>query len=173
MTAYHFSVYAIPPAITAAVVIGFAILVAFTRFSRTSVAMLGVCLASSLWHIARVFMYLAADARTATPWGRLACACVPLLAPAIYQFLSTLMESATHRKVIAVIAWLLAAQFAVMELSTNYFFGGVRHYWWGFQATITPPARVLYPLFTLVILAAAIVEIIRSYPKSVGAERNR
>ena len=173
MTAYHFSPYAIPLAIAAVVVISFAIVVAFTRFSRTSVAMLGVCFAAAVWLISRVFLYSANDSDTALPWARIACASVPFLAPAIYQFLTTILESATYRKVISIIAWIFAAQFAVLALTTNYLVTGVKLYWWGYQTNYAFAARVLYPIFAATVLGAALVDILRAYPKSAGPQRSR
>ena len=65
MLAYHFSPFAIPPAVTAAVVMTFAIVLVLTRFSRTSLAMFTMSVAAAAWQVACVFMYLAVDSRTA------------------------------------------------------------------------------------------------------------
>src|SRR5262249_62274602 len=99
------------------------------------------------WQIARMFMYLAADAHTALIWARISCAFVPFIAPALYQLVSTILESAGYRKVVAVIAWLIAAQFAVLALATNYLVNDVRRFWWGIQSVYNTPRRVIYPGF--------------------------
>jgi len=173
MPGYHFSLYAIPPAVTAVVVISAAIMVAFTRFSRTSMALLGLAIATAAWQIARTFMYLATDSHTALVWARISCAAVPFIAPALYQFVSTLLDSAIYRRIIAIVAWLIAAQFAVLALTTDYLIHDVHRFWWGFHSTYNTTARVLYPLFAFAVFAAALVDIIRAYPKATGVERLR
>src|SRR5712691_4152684 len=173
MTAYHFSPFAIPPAVTAAVVMGFAIVIALTRFSRTSMAMFSVSVAVAAWQVARVFTFLAVDSRTALIWARVGCACVPFIAPAVYQFVATILESANHRRIVSVVAWLLAAQFAVLALTTDYLVSDVRRFWWGFYPTYNIAARVLYPLFCGSLLVVTVVDIVRAYPRSKGTERRR
>src|SRR5262245_44508489 len=170
---FHYSLYAIPPAVTAAVVVSFAVYVALTRFSRTSMAILGVAAATAGWQIARMFMYLAADAHTALIWARISCAFVPFIAPALYQLVSTILESAGYRKIVAVIAWLIAAQFAVLALATNYLVNDVRRFRWGFQSVYNIPGRVFYPSFFALVFAAAILDAVRAYPKASGRERSR
>ena len=173
MPAYHFSPYAIPPALTAAVVMIFALRVALTRLSRTSMAMFSAAVVVAAWQVTRVFMYLAADAPTALVWARVGCACVPLIAPAVYQFVASILEGANYRRVIAAIAWLIAALFAVVALATGYFITDVRRFWWGFYGNYNIAARVLYPLFCGALLIAAVVDVARAYPKTQGKERNR
>ena len=114
MQAYHFSPYAIPPAATAAVLMTFAIVIALTRFSRTSMAIFSVCVAAAAWQVTRVFIYLAVDSQTALIWARVGCACVAFIAPAAYQFVDTILESANHRRIVAVVARMVAALFAVL-----------------------------------------------------------
>jgi diguanylate cyclase (GGDEF)-like protein/PAS domain S-box-containing protein len=173
MPVYQYSIYAIPPAVTAAVVMIFAVVVALTRFSRTTMAMFTVSVAAAAWQATRVFMYLAVDERTAVRWARVGFACAILLAPAVYQFVDTMLENATHRRVVSVLAWLLAAQFAVTALTTRYFISEVHRYPWGFYPTYNIAARVMYPLFCGGLFIAAIVDIVRAYPASRGVERDR
>src|SRR5437868_13245029 len=147
MPAFHFSPFAIPAAVTAAVVIGFAITIVVTRFSRTSVAVFILCVAAAAWQVACVFMYLAVDSSVAMIWARVGCACVPFIAAAAYQFVAAILESANHRRIICVVAWLLAARLIVVTMTTTYLVGGVRRFWWGFYPTYNMGGRVLYPLF--------------------------
>ena len=65
MSAYHFSQFAIPPAVTAAVLVAFAVTLLVTRFSRMSLAVSGALVAAAAWQIACAFMCLSVDARTA------------------------------------------------------------------------------------------------------------
>ena len=150
-----------------------AIGIVLTRFSRTSVAMFSMAVAAAAWQAAYVFMYLAVDARTALIWARIGCACVPFLAPAVYQFVASVLHTANDRRTISGLAWLAAAQFAILTLTTGYLVSGVRRFWWGFYPTYNVAARVLYPLFFGGLLAAAVVEIVRAYPSFKGTERNR
>ena len=172
MSAYHFSAFAIPPAVTAAVVMSFAIAIALTRSSRTSVAMFGVSVAAAAWQVTNALMYLAVDSRTALVWARVGCACVAFIAPAAYQFVDTILESANHRRIVSLVARLLAAPLAVLAV-TGYLISDVRRFWWGFSPTYTIVARVLYPLFLGSLFVAALVEIVRVYPSSSGSERSR
>src|SRR5712691_9815022 len=173
MPAYHFSLFAIPEAITAVALMSFAIAIVATRFSRTSVALLVLAVAAAASQVACVFLYLAVDSRVAMIWARVACACVPFIAAAAYQFVAAILESANHRRIVSVVAWLLAAQFAVLALTTGYLVGDVRRFWWGFYPTYNIAARVLYPLFCGSLLVAALVDIVRAYPSSNGRERSR
>src|SRR5712691_2043531 len=173
MPAYHFSPFAIPPAVTAVVVMGFAIAIVLTRFSRASVGMFSVSVVAAAWQVAHVFRYAAVDSRTAVIGARLGGACVPFIATAVYQFVDTILESANHRRIVSVVARLLAALLAVLAVTTGYLVGDVRRFWWGFSPTYSTTARVLYPLFCGSLFVAAVVDIVRAYPSSNGRERSR
>ena len=171
--AYHFSPFAIPVAVTAAVLMLFAIPMVLTRFSRTSVAMFGMALAAAAWYAASAFMLLAVDAPISLIWAKAACACFLFIAAAAYQFIATLLDRANHRRIIAALGWLIAAQLGIMSLATDHLVSDVRRFWWGFYPTYSVAARVLVPLFFGSLLMAAVVEIVRAYPTSEGAERQR
>src|SRR5256712_10787236 len=173
MPVYLLSLFEILLVVTAAALMTFAILVALSRFSRTSMAMFSVSVAAAAWQVTRVFMYLAVDSRTALIWARVGCACVPFIAPAVYQFVATILESANHRRIVSVVAWLLAAQFAVLALTTGYLISDVRRVWWGFFPTYNIAWRVLYPLFCSRLFVPAPVDIVRAYPRFNGRERSR
>jgi len=173
MAAYHFSPFAIPPAVTAAVLMSFAMVIALRRSSRTGMAMFSVAIAAAAWQGTRVFMYLAVDSRTALVWARVGFACVIFIAPAAYQFVDTILESATHRKMVSVIARLLAAFFALLAVTTEYFVSDVHKFWWGFYPTYNLAAGVLYPFFCGGLIIAGLIDIVRAYPSSKGTERSR
>ena len=173
MSAFHFSPFAIPPAVTAAAVMSFAIVIALTRFSRTSTAIFNVSVAVAAWQMTRVFMYLTIDSHTALLWARLGCACIAFIAPAVYQFVDTILESANHRRIVSVVARLLAAAFAVLAVTTGYFVSDVQRFWWGFYPTYNVAARALYLLFFGGLFVAAFIDIVRAYPSSSGTERGR
>jgi hypothetical protein len=173
MPAYQFSPFAIPAAVTAALLLLFAIVLVLTRFSRISIAMFSISVAAAAWQIACVFMDLAVDAPTALRWARVGSAIVPFLAPAVYQLVVSLLDIAGRRRVVSAVAWFIAAQFAIAGLTTTYVVSGVRHFRWGFYPTFTLAGRVLHPLLFGVLLALAIVELSRAYPSSKGTERSR
>ncbi|HSP14368.1 MAG TPA: EAL domain-containing protein [Thermoanaerobaculia bacterium] len=173
MSAYQFSPFAIPPAVTAAVLMLFASITMLTRFSRTSVAMFGMSVAAAAWQVAFAFMYLAADAHTAGIWAKVGCACVPFIAPGVYQFVTSILPAVSRRRIISRVGWIVAAQVALLTITTNYVVTGVRRFWWGFYPTWTVVARVGYLLFFCGLLAAAVAEIVRVYPTSNGSERKR
>ncbi|MGZ8868393.1 MAG: PAS domain S-box protein, partial [Thermoanaerobaculia bacterium] len=172
MPAYQFSLYAIPAAITAAVVIVSAI-VLLSRFSRTSMAMFTMAVAAGAWQLSSAFLFLAVGAPTALIWAKLWCACLAFLAPAIYQLVASILPAAPHRRIFAGVAWLVAAQFGVLTLTTGYLVSGVQRLWFGFYPTLHVSALVMYPLFLFGSLAAAVFEIARAYPASRGTERER
>src|SRR2546428_1582480 len=173
MPVYLLSLFEILLVVTAAALMTFAILVALSRFSRTSMAMFSVSVAAAAWQVTRVFMYLAVDSHTALVWARVGCACVPFVAAAVYQFVATILESANHRRIVSVVAWLLAAQFAVLALTTGYLISDVRRFWWGFYPTYNIAGRGLYPLFCGSLFVTALVDIVRAYPSSNRRERSR
>ncbi len=173
MPAYQFSPYAIAPALTAAVVMLFAIVLVATRFSKTSAAIFIMSMASAVWQLALAFMDLAVDPRAARIWATVGSAFVPFIAAALYQFVTSILPPANHRRIISGLGWIVAAQFAVLALTTDHVVGGARRFWWGFYPTYNPIARAVSLLFFGGLLAAAFVEILRAYPGSKGTERKR
>ncbi len=171
--AYQFSPFAIAPAVTAAVVLLFAIWIVLTRFSRISVAILAMASVAAAWQVSFVFMFLAVDARTALFWARVGYAFVPLLAPAVYEFVTSILRIADRRRIVSWLAWLVAAQFGILTLTTDYLVTGVRRFWWGFYPAYNVAASVPYLLFFAGLLIAAAVEIVRAYPSSKGTDRER
>src|SRR5712692_10743960 len=105
--AYQFSPFAIAPAVTAAVMMLFAIRIMLTGFSRTTIAMFSISVTAAAWQGALAFMVLAVDPRTALIWARVGGACVPLMAPAVYQFVVSILDVARHRRIISSLGWLV------------------------------------------------------------------
>lgn len=171
--AYAFSAYAIPPAVTALVVLSFAVRVALKHFSRTSMALLAMAIAASGWQAAFAMMYLAGEPRTAVFWARVGYGFVPFLAPAIYHFVAEILRVADSRKVVTRLGWLVAAQFGILTLTTDYLVTDVRRYWWGFYPIYRNTASVPYLVFFAGFLGAAVWEIARAYPASRDSERAR
>ncbi|GAC1436008.1 MAG: hypothetical protein NVSMB68_08140 [Thermoanaerobaculia bacterium] len=136
-------------------------------------AMFSMSIAAAGWQLSCALMDFASDTRTALIWARAGTAFLPLIAPGVYQFVDNILQSTKGRRIVWRIGWLVAAQFAILTLTTNFLVEGVRRYWWGFYPAFTRVGRVLVPLFLGGMLVTAFVEIIRAYPNSRGTERNR
>lgn len=129
--------------------------------------------AASIWLFAFTFMYCAKDSATALSWARLAYFGVPFLAPAIYQFAVEMLSIATRRTIATRAAWLMAATFSAIAVSSGALVYGVQHFWWGFYPRYTPAVSIPFLTFFFGYLIAAVVEFARVYPSSRGMERRR
>ena len=173
MPAYQFSLSAVPPALTAAIVMSFAIRVVLTRFSRISVTLFTLSIAIAAWKTAFAFMYLAVGPQTALVWAKVGCACAAFIAPAVYEFVTSLLTPVSRRRIISALGWIGAAQFAILTLTTDHVVARVQRFWWGFYPTYDPTARVAFLLFVGGLLAAAMIEIIRAHPQTQGTDSKR
>ena len=131
MSAYQFSPFAIPAAVTAAVVMLCAIVIVLTRFSRTSVATVRMGVAAATWQVVCVFMYLAVDARTALICGRrsAAPACPSWRRPSTSSWTASSHRQAPQDQSLE---WLGGGR-AVWNphADDRLLLSGVRQYWWG------------------------------------------
>jgi diguanylate cyclase (GGDEF)-like protein/PAS domain S-box-containing protein len=173
LPAYQFSPFAIPPAITAAIVMMLAGRIITTRYSPTTIAMFSMSVAAAAWQVGLAFTYVAVNERTALIWARIGFAFVTFIAPAVYQFVGSIVQPATHRRIIVRAAWIIAAQFAILTLATGYIIVEVRRFPWGFYPVCNPVALVAFLLFFCGVLAMAAVEISREWASSQGVERKR
>ena len=173
MPVYRFSLFAIPPALTAGVVLLFAVVILLKRFSRTTLAMAGMSLAVAGWQVAFAMMYLSTGDRPARLWAKIGCACLTFIAPALYQFVASILQPETYRRIIARIGWLIAVTFAVLILASDYVVAGVRRFFWGYYPVYDRPARALFFAWIVIMLIAALADMIRAYPAARGIERQR
>ena len=171
--AYVFSPYAIPTAVTTALMLLFGVAVLMRRISRVSAAFFGLTLFASVWLFAFTFMYSARDAEHALFWARIAYFGVPFLAPAIYQFTVEMLRIMRLRRVAVVLGWLLAAVFSATAIFSDSLVTGVRHYWFGFYPRYAIAVSIPFLTFFFGYLIAALVEFILLFPKSRGVERTR
>src|SRR6185503_4236757 len=116
--------YAIPTAFTAAAVFILGLRVLTRRYSRVSVSFFGVSVFVAAWQGAFTFMYLARDEAAALLWAKLGYMAVPFIAPAGYQFAAEMLHIAQRRKFAARVGWLVAAQFAILAVTTDYLVTG-------------------------------------------------
>lgn len=169
----HLAPFVIPAALTAIVMLAFAVVITIRHFSRTSLALSSVCVAAALWQTSYAFMASAISPHTALLWARIGGAAASLIAPAVYLFFVTLLGIAGERKFIAIAAWVAAAQIAMLALATAYFIPDVHRLSWSFYPTLHVIARVLYPVVVAVLLGATTVEIARAYRASKDKDRDR
>lgn len=170
---YAVSFFAIPPGITAVVVMVFAFRAVFKHYSRLSLAMFWMSLVAAAWLAAFSMMYLAAEPRAALFWARVGSGAVPFIAPATYQFALEILRIAERRKAAIWIGWIATAQFGALTLATDYLVTGVRRFGWGYYPIYRSTASVPYLLVFFGLLIAAMVELARTYPQLRGNERHR
>ena len=91
-TRYGFSPFAVPPLVTAALMLVFGASVLARRSSRVAGAFFALTAAASVWLVAFTFMYCAKDTATALFWSRVAYFGVPFLAPSIYHFTAEMLR---------------------------------------------------------------------------------
>jgi PAS domain S-box-containing protein len=173
MSAYHFSPLAVPPLATAVVLLALAIAIAAKRFSRLSMTLVGIAVSAAAWQIAMAFLDLATGPRNALIWAKVACACALFVPAAAYQFVTTFLESRAHRRIASVVAWVVAAQLAMLTLTTSLFVAGVLRSYWGFHTTLAVAARIVYPIFWSALFIAAIVELAIAWKTAEKKDQDR
>ena len=173
MSGYELTPFAVPAAVTAAVVVLFSIAVAVRRFSRTSAAMLAIALAAGGWQFARAFMQLVRVPAVASPWARGGVALALFIAPAAFEFASAFLPPSKARKTIRRTLWIVAALLAALTLVTDALVTGVQRDSWGFSPSLSLAARIAFPLFFVGGLISAITQIWRAFPTAIGPERRR
>jgi len=171
--AYVFSPYAIPTAVTTALMLLFGVTVLMRRISRVSTAFFSLTIFAAVWLFAFTFMYSARDAAHALFWARIAYLGVPFIAPAIYQFTVEMLRIMRLRRVAVIAAWLLGVLFSATALLTDSLVTGVTHYWWGFYPRYGIVASIPFLAYFFGFLIAALVEFVLHYPQSRGVERTR
>jgi diguanylate cyclase (GGDEF)-like protein/PAS domain S-box-containing protein len=171
--AYVFSPYAIPTAVTTALMLLFGVTVFLRRASRVSAAFLSLTAFASIWLFAFTFMYSATDAGHALFWARIAYFGVPFLAPAIYQFTVEMLRIMRLRRIAVIIGWVLGAMFSATALLSDALVTGVTHYWWGFYPRYSVALSIPFLAYFFGYLIAALVEFVLHFPQSRGVERTR
>ena len=169
---YAFSISAIPTAATALLALLFATRVLMRRVSRASISFFVLSLFVCIWQTGFTGMFLATTAERASAWAKLAYLGIPFVAPAVYYFAVEMLRIAHRRRVAVVLGWLLAVQFSIMAIGTDYLFNGFYRYPWGLYPRLDA-AAISYLTFFVGYLAAAMFEFVHAHPKSRGVERIR
>ncbi len=170
---YAFPISAIPTAATALLMLLFGIRVLTRRVSRASISFFVLSLFVVIWQAGFTGMFLSTTVEKAAVWMKLAYVGIPFLAPAVYHFSVEMLRIAQRRRVALVIGWLLAAQFAVLAIGTDYLVKGLYRFPWGFYPRFDTAGAIPYLTFFFGYLIAAIFEFVHAHPKSRGVERVR
>ncbi len=170
---YAFSLSAIPPAATALLVLLFGIRVVTRRVSRASIAFFILTLFGAIWQVGFTGMFLSTTVEKCLGWLKFAYLGVPFLAPAVYQFTVEMLRIAQRRRAALVIGWLVAAQFAILAVGTDYLVDGVYRFRWGFYPRFDAAGAIPYLTFFVGYLIAAMFEFVHAHPSSRGVERVR
>jgi diguanylate cyclase (GGDEF)-like protein/PAS domain S-box-containing protein len=171
--AYAFSVYAVPVALTAVLILTFGTRVLIRRANGVTAAFFAMTLVVAVWMSAFAVLYSTRDARAALFWSRLAYLGVPFIAPTLYWFTIELLRIQNRRRVVLIIAWSVAAFFSAVAVTTDRLIPRVQHYWWGFYPRYRPSISVLFLTFFFGFLVVSLLELIRAFPAAEGLERKR
>ena len=153
--------------------IALGVVVVRRRVSRLAVAFAAVVVSASIWLISFTFLYLARDADIALAWARISYWGIPLIAPAIYQFIVETLCLYPRRRFAVFAAWTVAAMFIVIATGSDLLLSGVQRYWWGFYPRYRTAMAVPFLAFFFGLLIAGAVELILALRRTHGVERSR
>ncbi|HKO00554.1 MAG TPA: diguanylate cyclase, partial [Thermoanaerobaculia bacterium] len=172
MSTLQFSPYAVPTALTAALMLTLGVMVLVRNLSRVTLSFFVMTLTAAVWLLCFTVMYSTTDAAIALFWAKVAYLGVPLIAPAVYQFTVEHLRIAQKRRVAIWFAWIASAIFSVVAIGTDRLVTGVTKFWWGFYpqyGLISIPYLIVFFGY----LIAAMVELAVAHRKAAGAERQR
>ena len=173
LPAYAYSPYAIPTALTAIVMLGFAAVVLQREANRLNRAFAALAGAVVIWMVAFTMMYLSRDAATALFWAKAAYLGVPFIAPAVYHFTIEMLRIYERRRVAVALAWCGASVSALLACSTDVIVNGVTRFSWGHYPRYAAPFSFVFLFFFFGYLAAASVEFALARRTARGIERKR
>ncbi|HUP60990.1 MAG TPA: EAL domain-containing protein [Thermoanaerobaculia bacterium] len=171
--AYAFSLYALPVAVTGILILAFGTRVVVRRATAITAAFFAMTLVVAVWMAAFALMYSTPFPPVALFWSRLAYLGVPLIAPTLYWFTIELLRIAHRRRTAFVAAWCGGAFFSTVAVTTDRLIPNVQQYWWGLYPRYRPSMSIAFLTFFFGFLIAALVELLRAYPKTEGTERKR
>jgi diguanylate cyclase (GGDEF)-like protein/PAS domain S-box-containing protein len=163
------SLYAVPPALTAAIalLLGASVLLRSPR-SRPALWFFIVTALVASWLSGMAVLSTIVDERAAAAWAHVASVPAPLMAAAIFHFACA--ETGVHRRRRALLAvsWATAAAF-VASLGSEAWIAGVRRFAWGFYPSLgwlgTP-----FLVYFSVIVVLALAELSRDHRRARAAE---
>lgn len=138
------------------------------RLSAVSVSFFVLTLTISTWLGSVAAMLVTDDPARALIWASLCYVAVPLIPAAVYQFAWSLLEDASRRHRLVVVAWIVSALFAVLSVSGLGLLLGVTRFSWGYYPRIGGVSSVAFLLFFAAMLATSLrlhfIESRRAHP---------
>ena len=171
--AFALSPYALPVAVTGALILAFGGRLLARRFSSVSAAFFTMTLVVAIWMAAFAALYSTQDPVLALLCSRLAYLGVPFIAPAVYWFTIEFLRIERKRRFILVSAWILAGVFSALAVATDRLIPSVQEYWWGFYPRYRVVPSIAFLTFFFGFLILSLVEFLRAFPQSQGDERKR
>lgn len=172
-TNFGFSVYSIPPALTALIILSFGALV-FFRERRTRAARLFLLLtvALAVWLSCFAIMYSATTPEAALFWAKLAYLGIGFIPTIIFHFFAILLHREEAVRTVIAIHWVLSVFFITMTLATDLIVLDVLKFQWGYypQYAVT---GIPFVLFFFISLGASMWSSIRAPLQRAREESGR
>ena len=172
-SAYAFSLYSVPVALTALLMLLVGAAVFARRPTTVSAALFAVTAVAAVWQLAYAFMYSAVDPRVAEFWAHAAYVGVPLIPPAVYQFTVLILRISRERRLVTTLAWVAGGVFCVFGSTSDRLVNGVTRFWWGFYPRYELGLSLVFLTIFFGLLVASLVEFLRAYQAARGSERKR
>lgn len=170
---YRFSPAAIPVALTAVLTLALGVRVRIRRATSASAAFFAMTVAVAIWMAAFAAMYSSREASLALLWARVSYLGVPFIASAIYWFTVEVLRIEQSRRLLHIAAWSFAAFFSGVAVTTDRLIPTVQLYWWGFYPRYSLGVGAAFLIFFFGYLILSLVEFIRVYSTTHGAEQKR
>jgi diguanylate cyclase (GGDEF)-like protein/PAS domain S-box-containing protein len=170
---YAFSLSSVPVALTGVLILVFGVRVLAKRVTPVRAAFFTMTMVVAVWMATFTGMYSALDAQLALKWARAAYFGVPFIAPALYWFTIEILRLERRRRLAHVAAWAIGAFFSGIAVTTDLLIPRVESYWWGHYPRYDPVVGGAFLAFFAGYLVATIAELIRAWPSSQPAERER
>ena len=170
---YSFSAYAIPVAVTSALILGFGASIIARKRTAVTISFFVVTAVVAIWLSTFTFMYLSRDGALALRWAKLAYLGVPFIAPSIYQFAVEVLQIRQRRRVAIIAGWTIGVIASATALFTDHLVRGIVHYWWGWYPVYTVGIGLTFLAYFFGYLIAALGEFVAMFPASTGVERAR
>jgi len=152
---YQSSLFALPPFITASILLALGFLIHDReQRSRITASFFGMTATAALWLYCYSLMYCSATAAIATFWSHIGQVGVNLIPAAVYHFAASSLEAdpKIHRRVWLV--WQVAIGFTLTLLLPDGFLSGVELHWWGYYPKYNWLGIVFVGFFVLVMGAS-------------------
>ena len=171
--AFSLSPYALPVAVTGALILAFGGRLLARRFTSVSAAFFTMTVVAAIWMAAFTALYSTRDPALALICSRLAYLGVPFIAPAVYWFTIEFLRVERRRRFVLAAAWVMAGIFSALAVLTDRLIPNVQEYWWGFYPRYRLSTGIAFLTFFFGFLGLSLAEFLRAFPKAQGDERRR